>query len=322
MNVAILWHLHQPLYRDPDRGEYVLPWVNFHAVKNYYQMARLVRELNFPCTFNIVPCLLEQLEDYARGTAVDSCQEDLEADPASLSDSRLERLAKVFRLPKDAPGLQLEVLRSMFSPLVPADGDRDSLLGLRKSILQNLINDFGQLWRGGLIDITTTPYYHPVLPLIMDQASALEEYQPARPFRYPEDGKAQVENGKAYFQAVFGRAPSGLWPAEGGISQEAAAAVAAAGFSFALTDENILWRSLPPPHRREDLFRSHRAGNLCLFFRDRELSDLIGFEYQRWNEKEAVSHLVAKIQERRCLVAGDHTGMGIRQALEHGIRGQ
>jgi len=55
MYLSILWHLHQPVYRDPDSGEYVLPWVNFHLTRNYYQMALLAEEAGFPCTFNLVP---------------------------------------------------------------------------------------------------------------------------------------------------------------------------------------------------------------------------------------------------------------------------
>lgn len=66
MYLSILWHLHQPIYRHPENDVYVLPWVNFHLTKNYYQMAVLAEEAGFPCTFNLVPCLLEQIEDYCR----------------------------------------------------------------------------------------------------------------------------------------------------------------------------------------------------------------------------------------------------------------
>ncbi|MBM3295362.1 MAG: glycoside hydrolase, partial [Candidatus Aminicenantes bacterium] len=65
MDLAILWHFHQPIYRKPGTRKYVLPWVNFHATKNYHQMARLAEETGYPCTFNIVPCLADQIRDYA-----------------------------------------------------------------------------------------------------------------------------------------------------------------------------------------------------------------------------------------------------------------
>jgi len=299
MYFALFWHLHQPLYRDPNTKLYVLPWVNFHAVKNYYQMIRLAEEQEFPCTFNLVPCLLEQIEDYAHGTAADPFQEALEADPEGLSESQAERLRKILPGRQDKRELQMGALRSFFSPLTPAEGKREALLDLRKTILRNLVPDFIRLWQKGVIDITTTPYYHPLLPLIIDQNCARGEQLPARPYRYPEDGRAQIKKGKTYFEKILGRAPTGMWPAEGGISREAASAIEDSGISFALTDESILWKSLPLPHRSDDLFHPYRTGNLSLFFRDRELSDLIGFEYRKWNEKDAVSHFLAKIHKRR-----------------------
>ena len=72
LNVAFLWHMHQPLYKDPATGEYTLPWVLFHATKDYYDMAAILDE--FPQvhqTFNVVPCLIEQIEEYASGRAKD-----------------------------------------------------------------------------------------------------------------------------------------------------------------------------------------------------------------------------------------------------------
>jgi alpha-amylase/alpha-mannosidase (GH57 family) len=84
-----------------------------------------------------------------------------------------------------------------------------------------------------------------------------------------------------------------------------ARAVAGAGFGFALTDENVLWRSLPAPHAPADLFRPYLAGPLPLFFRDRELSDLLSFEYQRWPATAAVEDFAAKLEARRCRASED-----------------
>ena len=72
LEVAILWHMHQPDYRDRLKGRAVLPWVRLHAVKDYYPMAALVDE--FPgvrVTFNFVPSLLDQLNDYLAGRCPD-----------------------------------------------------------------------------------------------------------------------------------------------------------------------------------------------------------------------------------------------------------
>src|SRR5437660_820356 len=72
IRVAILWHMHQPFYKDLASGEYHLPWVRLHALKDYYGMVRLLDE--FPSvhqTFNLVPSLVAQIADYAGGAASD-----------------------------------------------------------------------------------------------------------------------------------------------------------------------------------------------------------------------------------------------------------
>src|SRR5271157_3765579 len=68
VNLAVLWHMHQPQYRDPETGLYVLPWTRLHATKDYYGMVKLFEEFpGFHATFNMVPSLCMQLEEYASG---------------------------------------------------------------------------------------------------------------------------------------------------------------------------------------------------------------------------------------------------------------
>ena len=70
--ITFMWHMHQPYYKDPVKGEYALPWTYLHAVKDYYDMAAIVDETpGAKAVFNLVPSLLEQIEDYAAGTASD-----------------------------------------------------------------------------------------------------------------------------------------------------------------------------------------------------------------------------------------------------------
>jgi alpha-amylase/alpha-mannosidase (GH57 family) len=300
MYLSILWHLHQPIYRSPQTGEYVLPWVNFHLTKNYHQMASLAEEAGFPCTFNIVPCLLEQIADYARGTARDELQETLEADAESLTPVQIERLKKL--LPRhDAknPGeLQLRALASMFSPLLDPPQDKESLLNKQKKIWAEVIPLFKRLRAGNQVELTTSAYYHPLLPLIFDLRLAGETTMPRLPFAHPEDGRAQIKKGREYFTKIFGAPPAGIWPSEGGVSQEVVDAVAEEGYRFAVTDENILWKSLGVMPEARLLYRPYACRKATVFFRDRELSDLLSFEYWRWPEKDAVSHFLAKLGEK------------------------
>lgn len=299
MNIAFVWHFHQPIYKDPESGEYLLPWVGFHAVKNYFQMARLAEEEGFPATYNFVPCLLEQVLEYARGEAQDPFLAALEKDPDKLTFNDRRLLATFV---PDEPSLRLlqeRAMRSLFSPLLTRPLDREGWLGLRREILAGLIDDFKRLRDRGLAELTTSPYHHPLLPLIFDIRSAGEESRGAAEFRYPEDGRAELESGRSFFARVFGRLPTGLWPSEGGVSDEVARAAAETGFRFALTDENILWKSRPQALRPNDLFRPYCAGGLTVLFRDRELSDLISFEYQKRPADEAVEDLLARLESRR-----------------------
>jgi len=326
MYLSILWHLHQPVYRSPGTGEYILPWVSYHITKNYYQMAALVEEEGYPCTMNLVPCLLEQMEEYSRGRAEDSLQKALEKEPDRLSPSQVARLTKF--LPGGAGNrsrreIQDAALQSFFSPLLDPPEDKEALLALQQKIQKQIIPCFRKLQRGGAVELITSAYYHPLLPLLFDIGIGGERLMPSLPFSHPEDGVAQIEKGRVFFNRLFGDDPQGFWPSEGGISAEVARAVGGQGYAFAVTDENILWKSLAADPQAQLLFKPYACEGLTVFFRDRELSDLISFEYHRWNEKDAVSHLLAKIEERRravpeeavCVIAldGENPWAGYRE---------
>jgi alpha-amylase/alpha-mannosidase (GH57 family) len=299
MHLAFVWHFHQPIYRDPETGEYLLPWVNYHAVKNYHQMARLAEEEEFPGTYNFVPCLLEQILEYAAGSANDPTQAALEKDPDRLTYADILLLRRIVAGETNTRRLQELAVKALFSPLLTPELDKDGLLHHRNEVLADLLPRYRRLREAGLAELTTSPYYHPLLPLIFDLRSARGESLPARTFRHPEDGIAQLLKGRAYFEKIFGFSPAGLWPSEGGVSRDVVRAAAEAGFLFALTDENILWKSKTGPRAPGDLFKPYRSGELSLFFRDQELSDLLSFEYQKCPVDEAVEDLVKRLEARR-----------------------
>jgi alpha-amylase/alpha-mannosidase (GH57 family) len=185
-----------------------------------------------------------------------------------------------------------------FSPVDPLPADADGMLDLQKHILRGLIPLWKKLGDERRAELTVSPYYHPLLPMIFDAAAAGPEAPPGVVFRHPGDGHTQIRSGREYFRKIFGHYPKGIWPSEGGISREAAAAIAEAGFAFAVTDENVLWKSLGR-YDRKALFKPHRTQDLTVFFRDRELSDQIGFEYQHWKANDAVTDLLRRLDERR-----------------------
>ena len=326
MHLSILWHHHQPIYRHPKTGESILPWVNYHITKNYYQMAVLAKEQDYPCTFNLVPCLLEQIELYSLGEARDTLQQALEKDPEKLTPSQVARLIK-FLPPGSGKNsrsvIQIEALRSFFSPLLETGSDKESLLDTQKKIHQQVIPLYRKLWKSGLAELTTSAYYHPLLPLVSDNRLGGEALMPSLPFSRPQDAEAQIENGREYFHRLFGQYPRGFWPSEAAVSEEVTRAVAAKGFGYAVTDENVLWKTLKTEPDPKLLYRPYISQGLAIFFRDRELSDLISFEYHGWNELEAVSHFLTKLKDRRkvapkssiCVIAldGENPWAGYRE---------
>ncbi|MGH8149905.1 MAG: hypothetical protein ACRETB_08030 [Steroidobacteraceae bacterium] len=65
--VVLLWHMHQPQYRDGTGGAYVLPWTYLHAIKDYTDMAaHLEANPAARAVVNFTPVLLEQLDELAR----------------------------------------------------------------------------------------------------------------------------------------------------------------------------------------------------------------------------------------------------------------
>jgi alpha-amylase/alpha-mannosidase (GH57 family) len=169
------------------------------------------------------------------------------------------------------------------------------------------------LWRrvGALagVEISTSPYAHPIMPLLIDSAIVVDSWAPhpapAVPvFRHREDAVWQLEHGLA-FMREHGFETGGCWPPEGSVSSDAVGVYAGAGVKWLVTDEGILERSLGRPLRNggaaeHDLYRPWLApgGGPVLFFRDRHLSDAIGFQYGSWHDEGvAALDLVRKLEE-------------------------
>ncbi|HCA80901.1 MAG TPA: hypothetical protein DEP53_14325 [Bacteroidetes bacterium] len=153
----------------------------------------------------------------------------------------------------------------------------------------------------GQIEVTTTPFYHPILPLIYDsdlaRLSQPDDPMPAR-FDFPQDASEQVGMSVAYFRKLFRAAPRGMWPAEGSVSHDVAAVFSKHGIRWIATDERILAKSKAKRH--EKYYPYALGGNalkkpVALVFRDTELSDKIGFTYKEMKGSEAAEDFIQSI---------------------------
>ncbi|MBI4354814.1 MAG: hypothetical protein HY595_06210, partial [Candidatus Omnitrophica bacterium] len=155
----------------------------------------------------------------------------------------------------------------------------------------------------GQVELTTSPYYHPITPLLCDTRCARIALPnlslPEPSFRHPEDARWQLTQAVKRHEELFGRRPNGLWPPEGGVSEAVAELALEAGFQWCATDEEILWRSLKTVRTPMLLYRPHVVNHneraLAILFRDRELSDLLGFVYSQWEDALAVRDFVNRL---------------------------
>ena len=152
----------------------------------------------------------------------------------------------------------------------------------------------------GCVEIITTPFYHPILPLLIDTDLAREgqPHDPLPPrFRHPEDAEAQVLKSVAFYKELFGSPPRGMWPAEGAVAQAGVPVFARAGITWIATGDGVLRRSKPAGLPCEAAYAAgdESAESVAVFFRDTELSDRIGFTYQSWKPEDAVEDFTRRV---------------------------
>ncbi|MDE3119571.1 MAG: glycoside hydrolase [Nitrospirota bacterium] len=180
--------------------------------------------------------------------------------------------------------------------------DKQEVLRLQLQTLAEIIPFYRRLAETGQIELTTSPFYHPILPLLIDTDQARrgrpDTSLPQR-FQAPADAEAQVQQAVALHRDLFGSAPAGLWPSEGSVCPELIPILRRAGLHWTATDEGILARSLGGWDRARDLYQPYLAGEagneLTFVFRDREISDAFGFIYSKAAPDSAVEDALRRI---------------------------
>jgi alpha-amylase/alpha-mannosidase (GH57 family) len=357
IHLCFLWHMHQPFYKDLVSGEYRLPWTRMHALKDYYGMARILED--FPGirqTFNLVPSMIVQVEEYARGEARDpflACalkpaEHLTQQEQAFILRNffmahslrviqRYPRYGELFAAhkanvafaPRDFRDLQVLSQLAWFDEEFQehdlavreliAKGrnftlDDQVVMGAKqRDICALVIPEYRKLAAAGQIEISTAPFYHPILPLLCDSdiASIADPHVPLpRRFSYPEDARLQLDRARDFIEATFGVAPAGLWPSEGSVSNQVLEIASAAGFEWTATDDGVLGRTLRCPPTPEITYRpylwSQHGREIGMIFRDHVLSDLIGFTYSTLGAAEAAQDFLDRVHDncRPILAAG------------------
>ncbi len=194
-----------------------------------------------------------------------------------------------------------------------SEADKKQLADVEREILGKIIPAYRDAAARGQMELSTTPYYHPILPLLIDSTVAHEANYRTKllkdPFRHPEDAVHQLREGRLLFEKVFGWSPTGLWPSEGSVSMDTLKMAADEGYKWAATDEEILEQSLGISLGRGPdgslgnpglLYKPYRMQfadkSIGLLFRDHILSDLFGFTYSKMGPKEAARDFQNRIE--------------------------
>jgi alpha-amylase/alpha-mannosidase (GH57 family) len=206
------------------------------------------------------------------------------------------------------------------------DEDRDLLLAKQLEILQRIIPLHKELAERGQVELTTTPYYHPILPLLLDKKLAREAMPEVKLPRFtggdPEDAAIHVRRAVEEHERIFGHKPRGMWPAEGSVAQKILPLLAQHGIRWIATDEEVLSASTHGSVSRdgrghvrnpEKLYRAYKVkegeAELGIVFRDHALSDLIGFHYQRSDPSAAADNFMSCLYGISQVVQGDEPAL-------------
>jgi len=207
----------------------------------------------------------------------------------------------VFRNDTDRPLAKLMKKREGFT-----EEEKQSVLAEHRRLMGEVVQTHRRLQEAGLLEVTTTPFFHPILPLLCDsdaaRAALPDDPLPSPSFRAPEDAKVHVKRAIQQYEEEFGCQPKGMWPAEGSVSQEAVSLLVEQGIQWAATDEGVLFKSkLKEAKTSASPYRPYKvetpAGPITLVFRDHKLSDLIGFDYSRSPAERAADDFVARIHK-------------------------
>lgn len=198
-------------------------------------------------------------------------------------------------------------------------GLMQTIRDLVSEVLPTMLEQF----RAGHIDISITPYHHPILPLVIDTDVALESMPsatlPSPTYKAPSHAKRHVRRALDDWQQRSGTAASGMWPAEGSLSMEALEVLASNGVAWTATDEGVLRASAGELFVRSDVYFPYEvattSGSITVLFRDHGLSDAIGFEYASWDAAAAAADFMRRLEERRQLIIHEQGA----SSLEHAV---
>ncbi|GAX87455.1 conserved hypothetical protein [Lebetimonas natsushimae] len=323
----LLWHMHQPFYYY--KSKIYLPWVFLHAIKDYYDMANIASKYNVKVSFNLTPSLLLQLDeidenkDYFLSLLLKKNLENNEKEYVLniIKSVYVETMVKPYKkfyflfnknnlTQKDFNDLEVFYLlswcgeelkkRRFIQNYLNKESftyeEKEELIFYLLEFVKGIIPFYKILQDIGKIQITTSPFSHPILPLLFNMENAKKANPkvvlPKIYFPLKDDAFMHIKKAKEIYKKFFGFYPKAFWPAEGGISEEVIDAFRDEGINITFSGDDVLKKV------ESDIYSPYEYNGVKLFFRDRYLSDLIGFNYKYFEVDDAVNHFKREIDNR------------------------
>ena len=360
LNIAFIWHFHQPVYQENFTDDFVMPWVRLHATKDYLDMLlRCEDHKKIKLNFNISATLLNSIEKYSKGI------NDLHSKLLILKDNKLSEMDKNFILQYffdvnySTMIMQREYYAELYNKRYSKEDisindftdqeyfdiianytmcwidtkfylmypelkylsekqknytyeDRKRIYEIQFDIIRKIIPYYKKFQDEGRIEISTSPYYHPIIPLLLDINEAKCSYNENLPSKSPlfaEDAKEQTKKALDYFEKVFKKRPKGIWLPEHCISMVSVDMLNDLGVKWTVTDEGILANTLGREFARDFEGNLEAPFDLCVhykfnsrnnkvnvLFADSFFSNLVSFGYGNYDGHVAANDFYEKIK--------------------------
>ena len=359
LNIAFIWHFHQPIYQENYNEDFLMPWVRLHSSKDYYDMLwRIENFKNIRLNFNISPVLVGSIERYLQGnhdihsrlliSDVDTLniedknfilQHFFDANYANMILKRPyyaslynKRYSKE-NISTDAFDNQeyadimanftlcwidkkfVEMFPNLSKLMDKEQGytleDRKEIFNIQLEIFKKLPDLYKKFQNQNRIEISTNPFYHPILPLLLDINEDKYQYSenlPEKSQLMEEDAIEQTKKSLDKFEEFFGKRPKGVWLPEQCISKKAIELLSDLNVKWTVADEGILANSIKKEFTRDFEGNLEDPYDLCanyklkddtktnIIFADSFFANLVGFGYGNYEGEIAANDFYEKIK--------------------------
>ena len=356
LNIAFIWHFHQPNYQTTIDSDFLLPWVRLHASKDYLDMLlRLDKFKNLKLNFNFSPILLTSLQKYLKGTKDIHLKLLLQQE---LSDEdKIFILNNYFDLNYKNMVLKRKYFTQLYNKRVQINefdvsvfnlqeyfdimanytlcwidktfindydclkelfekekdyslSDRQKIYEIQLDIIKRILTLYKKYQDQDKIEISTSPFYHPILPLLLDfKDKEIKNFENLpEDFCFVDDAKEQIRRAIAKYKEIFEKAPKGMWLSEQCVCEKTSELLSQEGFSWSVLDEGILSKSqnrefirdfegnLENPYNLNINYKTQGKYPLNILFADSFLANMLNFSYGNYDYKIAANDMYEKIK--------------------------